>query len=341
MFGFRIVPQGYAIVVERLGKFNRVLYSGLRFVFPIIERTRPIFFRALEVDVTGVRQVVTKMSEMVDLREQVLDFPKQSVITKDNVMMEIDAVLYYQVVDPERAVYGIANLVDGIEKLVQTTLRNVVGQLSLDETLASRETINAQLRAVLDETTPNWGVRVSRVELQEISPPEDIRRRMELQMTAEREKRAAILKAEGEKQAAILESEGEASAEIRRAEAVKQAEILRAEGMARVREVTCESCDVHIDGVWTHLKAGQKYKTPSDGCSFEVSDVGSSAIKISLQKRTIKIKREAFSAALHYLRENRHDEGNPCPIRSSNNPEDAGPLCRAARASNDNVRCIN
>lgn len=235
MFGFRIIPQGYAIVVEQLGKFNRVSYSGVRFVIPVVEKTRPIFFRALAVDVSGARQVVTKLSELIDLREQVLDFPKQSVITKDNVMMEIDAVLYYQVVDPERAVYGIANLVDGIEKLVQTTLRNVVGQLSLDETLASRETINAQLRAVLDETTPSWGVRVSRVELQEISPPEDIRRRMELQMTAEREKRAAILKAEGEKQAAVLEAEGAALAEIRKAEAVKQSEILRAEGMAQAK----------------------------------------------------------------------------------------------------------
>lgn len=235
MLGFTIIPQGYARVVERLGKFNRVQYSGLRFKIPIIEKTRPIFYRALEVDVDGTTKVVTRRSDLIDLREQVLDFPKQSVITSDNVVMEIDAVLYYQIVEPEKAVYGVANLVDAMEKLVQTTLRSIVGQMSLDETLGSREEINARLRAVLEEATPAWGIRVVRVELQEIAPPEDVRRRMELQMAAEREKRAEVLRAEGRKQAEILEAEGAATAEIRRAEAVKQAKILEAEGIAQAR----------------------------------------------------------------------------------------------------------
>jgi regulator of protease activity HflC (stomatin/prohibitin superfamily) len=235
MFGFIIVPQAHAIVVERLGKFNRVIHSGLQFVIPILESKREIYMRALEVDVDGSRKIVTRRSFLIDLREQVLDFPQQSVITKDNVTMGIDAVLYFQTTEPEKAVYGISNLVDGIEKVVQTSLRNVVGQLSLDETLSSRETINTQLRAILDEATDPWGVHITRVELQEISPPAEIRQRMELQMTAEREKRAEILRAEGKKQSAVLEAEGEATAEIRRAEAAKQAKILEAEGIAQAR----------------------------------------------------------------------------------------------------------
>jgi regulator of protease activity HflC (stomatin/prohibitin superfamily) len=235
MFGIRIIPQAHAAVVERLGMFNRVIYSGIQFVIPFLETTRPIYFRALEIDVDGTRRIITKHSYLIDLREQVLDFPKQSVITKDNVTMEIDAVLYYRIEAPDRAVYGISNLVDGMEKVVQTSLRNVVGELSLDETLSSRDTINSRMRTILDEATNPWGVRITRVELQEISPPDDIRVRMELQMTAEREKRAEILRAEGKKQAAIQEAEGEATAEIRKAEASKQAKILEAEGAAQAR----------------------------------------------------------------------------------------------------------
>lgn len=235
MLGLEIIPQGYARVIERLGKFNRVQYSGLRFKIPFLERTRQIFYRALEVDVDGTTKVITRRSDLIDLREQVLDFPKQSVITSDNVTIEIDAVLYYQIVDPAKAVYGVANLVDAIEKLVQTTLRNVVGQLTLDETLASREIINVRLREALEEATPSWGVRVVRVELQEISPPEEVRLRMELQMTAEREKRAEVLRAEGAKQATVLEAEGSAMAQVKRAEAEKRARIVEAEGLAEAR----------------------------------------------------------------------------------------------------------
>jgi regulator of protease activity HflC (stomatin/prohibitin superfamily) len=241
MFGFIIIPQAHAIVVERLGKFNRVVHSGLRFIAPFVEKKRSIFYRAMDIDVDGSRRVMTKYTEKIDLREQILDFPKQSVITGDNVTMEIDTVIYYRITYPEKAVYGIANLVDGIEKVVQTSLRNVVGQLSLDQTLSSRETINISLRSILDEATDPWGVQVTRVELQEISPPAEIRQRMELQMTAEREKRAEILRAEGKKQSAVLEAEGEATAEIRRAEANKMARILEADGIAQARLTIAES----------------------------------------------------------------------------------------------------
>jgi regulator of protease activity HflC (stomatin/prohibitin superfamily) len=231
-----IIPQANAIVVERLGKFHRVSQSGLRFVTPFVELIRPIHFRVMEMDVDNKTQIiVTKVSKWIDLREQVLDFPKQSVITKDNVTMGIDAVLYYLIREPEKAVYGISNLGNAIEKVVQTSLRNVVGQLTLDETLTSRETINSQLRINLDEATESWGVQVVRVELQEISPSVEIRQRMELQMTAEREKRAEILRAEGKKQSAVLEAEGAATAEIRKAEAEKQAKILDAEGIGTAR----------------------------------------------------------------------------------------------------------
>lgn len=253
MFGFIIVPQAHAIVVERLGKFNRVIHSGLQFVIPILESKREIYMRALEVDVDGSRRIVTRRSYQIDLREQVLDFPQQSVITKDNVTMGIDAVLYFQITEPEKAVYGISNLVDGIEKVVQTSLRNVVGQLSLDETLSSRETINTQLRAILDEATDPWGVHITRVELQEISPPVEIRQRMELQMTAEREKRAEILRAEGKKQSAVLEAEGEATAEIRRAEAAKQAKILEAEGIAQARLMVAQAEAQALESIETRI----------------------------------------------------------------------------------------
>jgi regulator of protease activity HflC (stomatin/prohibitin superfamily) len=175
------------------------------------------------------------------MREQVYDFDKQNVITKDNVMTEINALLYFQVVDPVKSVYEIQNLPMAIEKLTQTTLRNVVGELELDETLTSRDTINNKLRTVLDEATNKWGVKVNRVELQDITPPESIRFAMEKQMQAERDKRAEILKAEGEKQSAILKSEGEKSAEINAAEAEKQAKILKAQGQAEAQILQAEA----------------------------------------------------------------------------------------------------
>src|SRR5690606_30679799 len=177
----------------------------------------------------------------IEMRESVYDFPRQSVITKDNVITEINAMLYFQIVDPIKAVYEISNLPDAIEKLTQTTLRNVVGEMDLDETLSSRDTINSKLRAVLDQATDKWGVKVNRVELQDINPPVTIRDAMEKQMRAERDKRAKILEAEGTKAQLSLEAEGHKVAEINQAEGEKQAQILRAEGEAQARLKVAEA----------------------------------------------------------------------------------------------------
>lgn len=231
--GIKIVSQSETMIVERLGKYNRTLNAGINIVLPIIEQAKEVI----------VRQQNGRLyrSNRIDMREQVYDFDKQSVITKDNVMTEINALLYFQIVDPMKATYEIQNLPVAIEKLTQTTLRNVVGEMELDETLTSRDTINSKLRNVLDDATNKWGVKVNRVELQDITPPESIRRTMELQMQAERNRRAEILKAEGEKQAQILNSEGEKQAEINAAEAEKQANILRAEGEAKAKVLQAEA----------------------------------------------------------------------------------------------------
>jgi regulator of protease activity HflC (stomatin/prohibitin superfamily) len=241
--GFTIVQQSETRVVERLGKYNRTLQSGINFIFPIIDRARPIYSRYEKVDVDHENYVISTLSNKIDLREQVYDFPKQSVITKDNVTTTINALLYFQIVDPVKAVYEIDNLPNAIEKLTQTTLRNVIGELELDETLTSRDTINSKLRAVLDDATNKWGVKVNRVELQDITPPESVRCSMEQQMQAERERRAKVLEARGQKEAMILKSEGEKESQINQAEAERQTQILRAQGEAdaRVLEATAEA----------------------------------------------------------------------------------------------------
>ena len=231
--GIKIVSQSETMIVERLGKYNRTLNAGINVILPIVEQAKETIVRRQ----TGT---MTRTSR-IDMREQVYDFDKQSVITKDNVMTEINALLYFQIVDPMKAVYEIQNLPVAIEKLTQTTLRNVVGEMELDETLTSRDTINSKLRNVLDDATNKWGVKVNRVELPDITPPESIRRTMELQMQAERNRRAEILKAEGEKQAQILNSEGEKQAEINAAEAEKQANILKAEGEAKAKVLQAEA----------------------------------------------------------------------------------------------------
>lgn len=231
--GIKIVSQSETMIVERLGKYNRTLNAGINVILPIVEQAK-------ETIVRRQNGAISRTSR-IDMREQVYDFDKQSVITKDNVMTEINALLYFQIVDPMKAVYEIQNLPVAIEKLTQTTLRNVVGEMELDETLTSRDTINSKLRNVLDDATNKWGVKVNRVELQDITPPESIRRTMELQMQAERNRRAEILKAEGEKQAQILNSEGEKQAEINAAEAEKQANILKAEGEARAKVLQAEA----------------------------------------------------------------------------------------------------
>jgi regulator of protease activity HflC (stomatin/prohibitin superfamily) len=207
----RIVPQARARVVERLGRYHRTLNPGLALIVPFIDRLRPL----------------------IDLREQVVSFPPQPVITEDNLVVNIDTVIYFQVTDAKAASYEIANYIQAIEQLTVTTLRNVIGGMALEMTLTSRDEINGQLRGVLDEATGKWGIRVNRVELKAIDPPGSIKDSMEKQMRADREKRATILQAEGEKQAAILTAEGEKQAAVLRAQGQREATILQAEGQAK------------------------------------------------------------------------------------------------------------
>ena len=229
-----IIPQSETKIIERLGKYYATLKPGINVIIPFIDRAKAI------VTMQHGRYVYTNT---IDLREQVFDFARQNVITKDNIQMEINALLYFQIMDPFKAVYEINNLPNAIEKLTQTTLRNIIGELELDQTLTSRDTINTKLRAVLDEATDKWGVKVNRVELQDIIPPTSVLQAMEKQMQAERNNRATILTSEGQKQAAILQSEGEKTSTINRAEASKQQEILRAEGeaQARIRKAEAEA----------------------------------------------------------------------------------------------------
>src|SRR6195952_5364394 len=215
----RIIPQANAGVVERLGKYHKTLLPGLNLLVPFIDRLRPL----------------------IDLREQVVSFPPQPVITEDNLVVSIDTVVYFQVTDARAATYEIANYLVAVEQLTTTTLRNVVGGLNLEEALTSRDNINGQLRVVLDEATGKWGIRVNRVELKSIEPPASIQDSMEQQMRAERSRRAQILTAEGTKQAAILQAEGEKQSSVLRAEGAAQAAILRAQGEARAIQTVFEA----------------------------------------------------------------------------------------------------
>ena len=235
--GLKIIKQSQVVVIERLGKYHSTLESGINIIWPIIDVPRKINWfndKGLAKGATEYGLEYTRV-DRIDLRETVFDFPKQSVITKDNVNVEINALLYFQIMDPVRAVYEIEDLPLAIEKLTQTTLRNVIGELELDETLSSRDTINSKLQLILDEATNKWGVKVNRVELQDIHPPHEIQEAMNKQMMAERERRAAVLEAEGQKTASILKSEGEKESEINLAEGVKNAEILKAEGLAKAK----------------------------------------------------------------------------------------------------------
>lgn len=231
--GVKVVPQSETRVIERLGRFHSVLAPGLNIIIPFIDKPKTIYTRRVETGIGGRHVVRNTATSVIDLREQVYDFPSQQVITRDNVTTEINALLYFQITDPKKAVYEIDNLPNAIEKLTQTSLRNVIGELELDETLTSRDTINSKLQVILDDATNKWGVKVNRVELQDITPPESVRVAMEKQMQAERNRRAEILNAEGEKQSLILRSEGEKASKINQAEATKQAEILKAEGEAQ------------------------------------------------------------------------------------------------------------
>ena len=229
-----IIPQSETKIIERLGKYYATLRPGINIIIPFIDRAK---------EIVTMRRGRYTYSDSIDLREQVYDFDKQNVITKDNVQTQINALLYFQIVDPFKAVYEINNLPNAIEKLTQTTWRNILGELELDQTLTSRDTINTKLRAVLDDATNKWGIKVNRVELQDITPPESVLQAMEKQMQAERNKRATILTSEGEKAAAILKSEGEKTAIINKAEADKQMAILNAEGeaQARIRKAEAEA----------------------------------------------------------------------------------------------------
>ena len=256
--GLRIVQQAEVVIVERLGRYHTTLHSGVNVIWPFIDKPRRITWRYVQYDVSGTRvQVIQKETARIDLRESVYDFPRQNVITKDNVQIEINALLYFQITDAVKAVYEISNLPDAIEKLTQTTLRNLIGELALDETLTSREQINTRLRAILDEAGEKWGVKVNRVELQDISPPQDIRIAMEKQMRAERDRRATILEAEGQKRSTILQAEGKREAQIAEAEGAKQAEILKADGEATAIQRVANAEAEAIRAVAEAVRAGK------------------------------------------------------------------------------------
>src|SRR5687767_13089227 len=254
---FKIVGQAEVMVVERLGRFHRVARSGLNILLPFIEVPRTIDVRYFDTDVSGVKRVSSGHTARIDLREQVLNFPSQPVITKDNVTIDIDAVIYYRVADPQKATYSVQNLPYALETLTRTTLRNIVGEMELDSTLGSRDVINQRMREVIEEASIGWGVDVTRVELQSIEPPRDIQQSMELQMRAERERRAAVTNAEAGKRAAILEAEGVRESQVRRAEGERDASVLRAKGLAEARLAMAEAEAEAIRRITSALPEGE------------------------------------------------------------------------------------
>ena len=242
----KVVRQSTAVVVERLGKFNRLLNTGVHFLVPFIDR---------------------RVGGAISLKERVADFAPQPVITKDNVTMQIDTVVYYQVTDAKLFTYGVEDPVRAIENLTATTLRNLVGELELDGTLTSRDTVNSKMRLILDEATDPWGIKINRVELKNILPPKDIQAAMEKQMRAERERRESILKAEGEKRSSILVAEGEKEALILRAEAKKAATIAEAEGTATAIKMIN---DANPNAAYLTLKGYEALKIMADGNATKI-----------------------------------------------------------------------
>jgi regulator of protease activity HflC (stomatin/prohibitin superfamily) len=228
----KIVPQATVMLIERLGRFSRVASSGLNIIVPFIDKPRAVYW-------TNMRGGLAS----IDLREQYIDLPPQPVITRDNVTIHVDSVVYWQITDPVKAVYEMNDLIGGIVQLTITGMRAVMGDMDLDHTLSQRDQINAKLRLILDEATDKWGVKVTRVDVKNITPPEDVRVTMEKQMTAERNRRALVLQAEGERQASITRAEGEKQAAVTRSEGEKQSAILQAEGLAqaRLRQAEAES----------------------------------------------------------------------------------------------------
>ena len=243
-----LIQQSEAVVIEKFGRFSRVLGPGLHFIIPFIEVPRTVNWSYITVGPDKRYYKYTKTGYRIDLRESVNDFPKQNVITKDNVNMEINALLYYQITDPKAAIYEVQNVPEAIEKLTQTTLRNVIGSMDLDESLISRDAVNTKLRIILDDATDKWGVKVNRVELQEVNPPADIRHAMEKQMRAERDRRAIIIESEGLKQSAILKAEGERESNILKAKGQSEALLINAEAEAtsRLKIIEAESKAVEM-----------------------------------------------------------------------------------------------
>lgn len=233
--GIRIVPEQSAVMIERLGKFRTQLHPGLNIIIPVVDQARSVPWRQTVKEAGQKFHVVSNITNL-DLREQVYDFPSQSVITRDNVGIQVDAVVYFQITDARKAVYEISNLPIALETMTQTTLRNVIGEMDLDDTLTSRETINASLVETIDAAAQAWGVKVNRVEVQDIIPPQDVQASMEQQMKAERERRARVTEAEGFKRAEVLRAEGQRDARIAEAEGEKAAAITEAEGQAQAIE---------------------------------------------------------------------------------------------------------
>ena len=277
VLGIRIIPQSTAKVIERLGSYYTTMQTGVHFVIPFIDR----------------------VANDVTLKEIVKDFAPQPVITKDNVTMQIDTVVYFQITDPKLYTYGVENPVNAIENLTATTLRNIIGELELDQTLTSRDIINSKMRAILDEATDPWGIKVNRVEVKNIIPPRDIQEAMEKQMRAERERREKILQAEGEKKAAILIAEGEKESTILRADAKKEAEIREAEGKAeaimKVKEAEAEGIKLikaaKADETVLKLRSYEAMVKVANGTATKIivpSDLQNLVTTGSILKETIK-----------------------------------------------------
>ena len=266
----RVVKQSTARVVERVGKYNKTLNTGVHLILPFFDRCGP----------------------EISLKEKVADFPPQPIITKDNVTMQIDTVVYYQITDPKMYSYGVERPIAAIENLTATTLRNIVGELELDETLTSRDTVNSKMRAILDDATDPWGIKINRVELKNIDPPKAIREAMEKQMRAERERREAILLAEGEKKSNILIAEGEKEATILRAEAQKAALIAEAEGKATaIRKII----EAHPDDAYIKLESFEALKAVANGNSTKLiipSEIASITSLVSAVSETAQASKE-------------------------------------------------
>lgn len=281
ILGIKVIPQSEAKVVERLGSYNATLGTGPHYVIPFIDR----------------------VANTVTLKEIVKDFAPQPVITKDNVTMQIDTVVYFQITDPKLYTYGVENPINAIENLTATTLRNIIGELELDQTLTSRDIINSKMRSILDEATDPWGIKVNRVEVKNILPPRDIQEAMEKQMRAERERREKILQAEGEKKAAVLIAEGEKESTILRADAKKEAEIREAEGKAKatmkVKEAEAEGIklikEAKADEAVLKLRSYEAMVKVANGTATKIivpSDLQNLVTTGSILKETIKEEKD-------------------------------------------------